>query len=593
MKNEKTFLNLGIITLVLFLGVCYAVVSSVYLNIGGVASVNDTDLNVEITNAVAITSINGKNVDFQHDLSDKNLTSNFILKDMELGEKIDVTYTVTNNEEYVDAELSLIDGVALSNSNLDYFNVDYQITDNLTDLKNNDKTMEVVVTVELIKTPVTEVNSSTTVELTLKAIPKGSSGGTGDVVADSIYYNQPYNAVFETETYASGISSNVIVPETYNLNSQTNVRTLVSKTYNLNSQVYMRKLANTTNEHIKSFVVYDDFSVEIFLDGVLEESYPTSSVVIEGQTLIVEQEFEAQFSDDFKTITINGEVYALNSSNSSLKIGGDHMYSGYEKDIDDSMMQFGVVFKSNSHLDAYFNGNLFGESSTEYYTVGNKIYTKNVGEEASLYGYVSLDGTQIISKGRCIFQYQGKDKLYYGRAYSGFGSYDEDEAIDRVSVIPYRDGSFDLIVDWHFVDTAPAGSITIDGDIVKINYASDSLEFAIADDGLVLTSMETFDNVEYTIGFILEDIRFRENILNKNYKLFFDEEYDDIVFEGDGSSFTLDDSSYPYIINDKAIILGYGIFQLFYYDEETGIYSTIVKNISTGETSNVTLTPIE
>ena len=46
---------LGIIVLVLFLGVGYAIVSSVYLNIGGTASVANTDLNVEITNAVAST----------------------------------------------------------------------------------------------------------------------------------------------------------------------------------------------------------------------------------------------------------------------------------------------------------------------------------------------------------------------------------------------------------------------------------------------------------------------------------------------------------------------------------------------------------
>ena len=60
MKSEKSFLSLGIIALVLFLGVGYAVVSSVYLNIGGTASVNDQDLNVEITNAVASTNIADK-----------------------------------------------------------------------------------------------------------------------------------------------------------------------------------------------------------------------------------------------------------------------------------------------------------------------------------------------------------------------------------------------------------------------------------------------------------------------------------------------------------------------------------------------------
>ena len=47
MKSKNSLVTLGIIALVLFLGVGYAVVSSVYLNIGGTASVDDQDLKVE------------------------------------------------------------------------------------------------------------------------------------------------------------------------------------------------------------------------------------------------------------------------------------------------------------------------------------------------------------------------------------------------------------------------------------------------------------------------------------------------------------------------------------------------------------------
>ena len=170
MDNKKYFLSLLLIVLVLFLGVGYAVVSSVYIKTGGTANVSDYELNVEITNAVASTNVTDKTVDFSHVLSNKNLTSNFTLNGMTLGEVVTITYTVTNNEKDVDTKLSSKE-VVLVNSNSDYFNVSYNITDSKTDLANGDKIMTVDVIVELIKTPVTEENGSTMVDLTITASP--------------------------------------------------------------------------------------------------------------------------------------------------------------------------------------------------------------------------------------------------------------------------------------------------------------------------------------------------------------------------------------------------------------------------------------
>ena len=193
MRSKKSFLSLGILALVLFLGVGYAVVSSVYVNLGGTANAAGADLNVEITNAVATTNISEKTVDFNHVLSDSNLTSDFTLNNMTLGEIVTITYTVTNNETDVDAVLSLASGVTLNNSNPDYFKVDYDITDATTDLENNDKTMTVVVTIELIKTPVTEENSSTTVGLTLTASPAGADSSLDSGNEDTPIVMYSYN----------------------------------------------------------------------------------------------------------------------------------------------------------------------------------------------------------------------------------------------------------------------------------------------------------------------------------------------------------------------------------------------------------------
>ena len=197
MRSKKSFLTLGIIVLVLFLGVGYAVVSSVYLNIGGTASVANADLKVEITNVVATTNIADKTLNFTNQLSNKNLDSNFTLNGMELNEKVTITYTVTNNETDVDAEIKLASGVELTNSNADFFDVNYAIPDSVTDLASGDKTMEVVVTVELVQTPVTEEEGTTTVGLKLAAIPKGGSenSGSSTVITSPVKFGEKYYAV--------------------------------------------------------------------------------------------------------------------------------------------------------------------------------------------------------------------------------------------------------------------------------------------------------------------------------------------------------------------------------------------------------------
>ena len=579
MKSKKSFLSLGIIVLVLFLGVGYAVVSSVYLNIGGTASVNDQDLNVEITNAVASTNIAEKTVDFTHVLSNKNLTSNFTLNEMVLNEVVTITYTVTNNEIDVDAQLALASVVELSNSNSDYFDVDYEITDNETDLENNDKTMEVVVTVGLIKTPVTEENSSTTVGLTLTASPKGGNSGSGsgtEIEATEIYYNQPYNAVVSTETVASDTATYARNGQAYNV---TNLYNNVSEL-----QVNAKTLADKNNEVIKTLVVYDDLTVEIFMDGKLTASYPPSSVAIEGQTINVTDGFEAQISSDFRSITVGEEIYELNISASPLYVGGNHIYSGYTEDTPGQMMAMGVIFKDNTHLDVYFNGNLFGESSTEYYTIGNVIYIVNEGYEPSLYGYVSLDGTQIVSKGVCIYKYQGKEKVYYGRAYTGLGNFDGVDGIDRASYIVYRDGSVDFIVNWTLVQTLPAGSVTTNGDIFSFSDGSGS--GVVKNDGHNLILIN--DGVETGTGFILENIR--KSLSGTKYNFLTNGEIEDTLEFGNNTFSNSSSISGMYIISDKAILLE-GFPYVLNYDESTGIYSTTIVDEDTP--LEVKLVPVE
>ena len=542
MKNKNSLLSLGILVLVLFLSVGYAVVSSVYVSIEGTANAAGADLNVEITDAVAVTNISEKTVDFNHVLSDSNLTSNFTLNNMTLGEIVTITYTVTNNETDVDAVLSLASGVTLSNSNPNYFNVNYEITDASTDLENNDKTMTVVITVELIKTPVSEENSSTTVGLTLTASPAGSDSGSGpSTEVTEVYYNQPYNAVMTSQTYGA------------------------------------RTLNAGDEEHIKTIVVYDDHTVELFMDGSLINTYTADSVILENQLLSVDQEFDAVISSDSKTITIGEEIFELNTMPSSLKIGPEYIYfAGYVEDTDDIMMSSSIVFKSNTHMDVYFNGHLFGESLTEYFISGNELYMYDSGNK-SFVGYVSIDGTQIVSKGKSIMSYQEKEELYYGRAYSTFYNMDDDDELEILSFVPYNDGSYDIVVDGSLIQTMPAGTIKINDGVIDGAIDGVALSCIIKNDGYDCVQIK--DGVEIGAGFILENIWAKERVYDKKYNIFDNDSlFGEFEFKGNNSyTYTLDDGTTgtgTYIISDKAIILEYFPFAILYYDENTGEYSS-------------------
>lgn len=171
MSNKKSLFSLIVVALILVLGIGYAVVSSVNVIIGGVANVANSDLKIEITDVEAVSSVDGKEVDFTNTLTDKNLTSDFTLNGMELDETVTITYTITNNEVDVDAALTLAEGVTLTNSNPEHFEVNYQIQDGTTDLVNSDKTMTVILTVKLIQTPIDEADNSTDVEVTFTATP--------------------------------------------------------------------------------------------------------------------------------------------------------------------------------------------------------------------------------------------------------------------------------------------------------------------------------------------------------------------------------------------------------------------------------------
>lgn len=162
MKNKKSLLSLGILTLVLVLGVGYAVVSSVDLSVNGTAKVQGVDLKVAFNGTTEVSSKDKVTAT----ATDGSLTANITVKDLTLNETVTATYTIKNTETDVDA--SLIQK-SVANDKDEYF----QVTTDATTAKTISAggTTTVTVSVKLIKTPVLDADSTANIKVNLTATP--------------------------------------------------------------------------------------------------------------------------------------------------------------------------------------------------------------------------------------------------------------------------------------------------------------------------------------------------------------------------------------------------------------------------------------
>ena len=162
MKNRKKMITTALIVLVLLLGVGYATVSSVNLNINGSAKAGSKELQVfyDGTNSGTsdkVTAISSP---------DKERTATFTVENMTLNETVTMTFEVKNYETDVNATLAAPS--VTQNANRDYFQVTTSC--DKTTLNAGD-TATITVNVKLIKTPVTAEAGSTTVTVGMAASP--------------------------------------------------------------------------------------------------------------------------------------------------------------------------------------------------------------------------------------------------------------------------------------------------------------------------------------------------------------------------------------------------------------------------------------
>ena len=162
MKKQKSILGVGLLILVLVLGVGYAVVSNVGLDISGNAAVKGAVLKAAFNGTTDVSNEDKVIAEATGDA----LTAKITVKDLELNDEVTATYTIKNDETDVNA--NLVQGT-IENDKEEFFQVTTDATTAKTITAGGITT--VTVTVKLIKTPVSIDDSTATIKVNLTATP--------------------------------------------------------------------------------------------------------------------------------------------------------------------------------------------------------------------------------------------------------------------------------------------------------------------------------------------------------------------------------------------------------------------------------------
>ena len=161
MTNTKKIIAAIVIVAVLVIGVGYAAIQNITLNISGTASANADQANFTVAfsgepttdktkvsaNSTAASITAAVTDDTNATINVEGLTAK--------GDVVTATYTIQNTSADLSAKLS----ATTSNSNTEYFKVTHDLEDATT--VTHGQATTITVTVELIKTPITATETAT------------------------------------------------------------------------------------------------------------------------------------------------------------------------------------------------------------------------------------------------------------------------------------------------------------------------------------------------------------------------------------------------------------------------------------------------
>ena len=171
MSNTSKIILVTIIASLILLGLGYAAIQNITLNISGTASANtdDANFNVRFTRVVDVSDSTLITASKTDDTNAKIVVSGLTEK----GQRATATYEILNDSADLSSDLN----VATTNSNTEYFYISSELAKSSIKAK---ETTTVLVTVELLKTPIGDpVNTNIGVSLTGIPVQPGEEGSSG------------------------------------------------------------------------------------------------------------------------------------------------------------------------------------------------------------------------------------------------------------------------------------------------------------------------------------------------------------------------------------------------------------------------------
>jgi len=167
MKQPKTFLLLSIVVAVLVLGIAYAAITSVTMNITGNvgATADQGNFDVGLDGAPTFNKIGTSTISANGGVSDRTRAWLEISGLKKVGDTVTATYTIVNNATDLYASLSVTNCV-LTGEDKDFFNISYQLGESTL---HPTTSTTLTVTVKLVQSPLDDVTAD--VDIGLKADP--------------------------------------------------------------------------------------------------------------------------------------------------------------------------------------------------------------------------------------------------------------------------------------------------------------------------------------------------------------------------------------------------------------------------------------
>ena len=311
MSRTRKIILVTIIATCLLLGLGYAAIQNISLNIDGYAYANTSQENfkvrfsevVSVSDSIFVTARIEDDVNAIIDVSGLS----------QKGQKVTATYEILNESDELSAELT----VNTTNSNVEYFAISSRIANK--SLKAGEATT-VLVTVELLQTPIDgEVTANIGAKLTAIPVQPGEEGmyaGTDDFsqtpdigVKELNEYGFYYNEIYTADLRGSGIIEGVVSVALHKDESmdlymdgiyyQTSpVQTLEYS----DGTIIMDGIPFTISENGESLMFQED---EMILNFQLNENF------WDGIELLKKNEYGFYYNQPYSIITDNGDIMSF------------------------------------------------------------------------------------------------------------------------------------------------------------------------------------------------------------------------------------------------------------------------------------------